>query len=213
MHKFRDLLKLFVGTHSFHNYASTKGRQLKEVRKRVQASIDLKKAGGGAQRSGGDGETSAPGEGEERSQERSQEENPVDGGGGGTKRWRSKEEWRTYRHKKKSAGDQKIEDDWYGKTKQTGETEAFDAGARSPQAPQAEPAAVSSASGDGVDERPEIAAAQIGEESGDGEAVKDGGADAAGVLPGTADGARVSKEEEGDGAPERVLMLRELRTK
>lgn len=229
MQKFRGLLGLFVGTHSFHNYASTKGRQLKEVRKRVQASIDLKKAGGGP-KAGGDGERSAPGEGKEIAQEG---EEASENGGGGTKRWRSKEEWRTYRHKKKSTGDQKVEDNWYGKSKEQpakaeageAETGASDNAGASPQPlPQAEPttaaAVASSSHDDGAAERAGLGAAQSGEVSGDGKAVEveQGGAEAevagaavAAVLPGQADAA--GSKEEGDGGPERVLMLRELRTK
>eukprot|EP00903_Cladosiphon_okamuranus_P007831 g7577.t1 len=108
LEKFRALLKLFVGTHSFHNYASTKGRQLKEVRKRVQASIDLKKAGGAPQA----GSTAvAPGS----EAAAAVEQGGGSGGSGSKKRWLSKEEWRTYRHKKKSAVDQKADDEWFGK--------------------------------------------------------------------------------------------------
>lgn len=112
LEKFRGLLKLFVGTHSFHNYASTKGRQLKEVRKRVQASIDLKKAGVG----GGVGGAAA-GAGSTAASDAELEGRGADDSGS-KKRWRSKEEWRTYRHKKKSAVDQKAEDTWFGKSQE-----------------------------------------------------------------------------------------------
>lgn len=108
-----------MGTHSFHNYASTKGRQLKEVRKRVKASIDLKKSGGkpapGPENAaGGAGSASAPG---------SEEDAAAAAAGGGDagesgskkRRWVSKDEWRTYRYKKKSAADQKTDDAWFGK--------------------------------------------------------------------------------------------------
>lgn len=113
LEKFRGLLTMFVGTHSFHNYASTKGRQLKEVRKRVQASIDFKKSGGKAPATAEGGTEAAPGS------DAGAEAASGDGGdaasGNGKKRWLSKEEWRTFRHKKKSAVDQKADDAWFGK--------------------------------------------------------------------------------------------------
>lgn len=132
--KFRGLLTHFVGTHSFHNYASTKGRELKEVRRRVQASIDKKNQDiknakqpvtGTGKREGDD--TGA----------RSKEETPDSiqkasagdvGRTGGTKRERSKE-WRTWRHKKKSAVDQAEEDAWYRKSKPASTGEGGEAAA------------------------------------------------------------------------------------
>ncbi|CAM9441810.1 unnamed protein product [Ectocarpus sp. 12 AP-2014] len=121
--KFRELLKLFVGTHSFHNYASTKGRQLKEVRKRVKASIDLKKSGGkpapGPEAAGGAVSASAPGSEEDAAAAAA---GGGDAGDSGSKkrRWVSKDEWRTYRYKKKSAADQKADDAWFGKQSAAG---------------------------------------------------------------------------------------------
>ncbi|CAB1118310.1 unnamed protein product [Ectocarpus sp. CCAP 1310/34] len=175
--KFRELLKLFVGTHSFHNYASTKGRQLKEVRKRVKASIDLKKSGGKpAQEAGGTASTSAPG---------SEEEAATAGGGdageSGSKkrRWVSKDEWRTYRYKKKSTADQKADDAWFGKQSAAGAAPEESVGA----AAAAEPPVVAVAGAEqqaGGDEGPESASPRSVEGGTSGDAV--GTADAGSVA-------------------------------
>lgn len=223
LEKFRALLNQFVGTHSFHNFASTKGRQLKEVRKRVQASIDLKKAAGGLPPEGGAAppppsstlpDSDAAGTCEEVS--------AAAGSSGGKKRERSKEEWRTYRHKKMSAAERREEDKWYGKKftaaaatgnpgaeqslLEKGQDEEGNAGA----AAQAPPDHETPRATDGVDIEEAVAVR--------GQSVTvDGDGDEAGV--GLADGtdAGVSKEEgmggEGNEGPEKVLLLRELRTR
>lgn len=115
-----------------------KGRQLKEVRKRVQAAIDLKNAGGGGgavgARLGKGMDTDAQGQASCSTTDNGAvvvgdgvaPEAAGETGGGvaageiaGSKRERCKD-WRTYRHKKKSAVDQEEEDSWYGKSKSTG---------------------------------------------------------------------------------------------
>ncbi|CAN0298399.1 unnamed protein product, partial [Ectocarpus sp. 8 AP-2014] len=182
--KFRELLKLFVGTHSFHNYASTKGRQLKEVRKRVKASIDLKKSGGkpapGPEKAaGGAVSASAPGSEEDAAA-------AAAGGGGDAgesdskkrrkkRRWVSKDEWRTYRHKKKSAAGQKADDAWFGKQSAAGAAPEESVGA----AAAAEPPVVAVAGAEqqaGGDEGPESASPRSEEGGTSGDAV--GSADA-----------------------------------
>ncbi|CAM9997297.1 unnamed protein product, partial [Laminaria digitata] len=199
LEKFRVLLKHFVGTHSFHNYASTKGRQLKEVRKRVQASIDLKKAGGGgggvkaAGGEGGDASSASPG------LEGAGAEGGGVGEGGGEKRERPRDDWRTYRHKKKPAADRKQEDDWYGKSKASSEEVREGAGAEEEEA-EPVPEKEKEKQGDGAGVQLSEAAPAVG---GAEMAVEEAGGG------GDADEAVVKGEDEG---PEKVLLLRELRT-
>ncbi|CAN0396222.1 unnamed protein product [Pylaiella littoralis] len=227
LEKFRALLRLFVGTHSFHNYASTKGRQLKEVRKRVQASIDLKKAGGTA---GGGGAAAASGAGSTAALDTASEGGGGGGGGAGEsgskKRWLSKEEWRTYRHKKKSTVDQKAEDAWFGKSKEEGEEgsaavaavevaggEQGSGGGGDAQPSEAAPvpaaAAAATAKMD-VDEAANGAPAVA--KGGDGvESVKwEAAAAAAGAASAAAD--EGGEGEAPDDGPEKQILLRELRT-
>lgn len=206
-------MKRFVGTHSFHNYASSKGRQLKEVRKRVQASIDLKKTGGGggvdkAAGKGGDGSSASPG---------LEEGVGVEGGGAGEgdkKRERPRDDWRTYRHQKKSAAGRKEEDDWYGKKSKSCSKEGEEVKAIEP-VPEAEKEAGvvgGEGGGSGVplsEGTPAVGSAQVvGEEAVEvGDAGVDADADA-----GAAQGGGVANKEEYEG-PEKVLLLRELRTR
>lgn len=223
LEKFRVLLKHFVGTHSFHNYASTKGRQLKEVRKRVQASIDLKKAGGGgggragvnaAAGKGGDGSSASPGL-----------EGAGAGGGGvgevGEKRER--DDWRSYRHKKKSAADREVEDAWYGKSKASfkgggeacgeQETEPVLEAEKEKKVEMEEGVGGREEDGDGVqssEATPAVGGAEVAMEEPVGEAAVEAvGGEDADEFAAKAGGA-VNKEEEG---PEKVLLLRELRTR
>ncbi|CAN0133236.1 unnamed protein product [Scytosiphon promiscuus] len=201
LEKFRGLLTLFVGTHSFHNYASTKGRQLKEVRKRVQASIDFKKAGGKAPAEGETG--NAPGS------DAAAAGDAGGAGGSGKKRWLSKEEWRTFRHKKKSAVDQKADDAWFGKPG----AEASDGTAAAAEAPGAEGISAGS-SGDA--QALEAAGAMNdglenpGKEGQELRTPQDDAPTNAGENTGADEAvAATAMDDEG---PEKQIMLRELRT-
>lgn len=207
--KFRSLLDLFVGTHSFHNFASTKGRQLKEVRRRVQASIDRKNLdikNAQQQQKAGAGEGTGT---EDQASLRSQNTSAV----AGTKRGRSnKDDWRTWRHKKKNAVDQDEEDSWYGKSKPSWRKEE-----------------VSASAGAGSADRDRAESVPIGdvaelttvgkdcEAFGDGDYAEDAGVDEEDTSLGDDEGeVEQEREEVGDQVeegPEKVLMLRELRTR
>lgn len=228
--KFRGLLNHFVGTHSFHNYASTKGRQLKEVRKRVQASIDLKKAGGAAATaSAADSpEPEAAAAAADTDQENSAEISAE--GGGSKKRERpSKENWRTYRYKKKSAVDRQEEDSWYGKSgavsperenaaeprpvENRSSPATAEEAERDVETPTIPNEAVGSSASSGSGSVPAVARAV--EVKGEGVIVEADspaaveGADKAGLE----EEAEVAGKGEGDEGPEKVLLLRELRTR
>lgn len=200
------MLKNFVGTHSFHNFASTKGRQLKEVRRRVQASIDLKKAGGVPAKEGDDVPAGAEGSSAEEAANK--------------KRDRSYE-WKTYRQKKKSPVEQREDDDWFGKSKDVvsansenggevkdAEQETSGAASASAEAQRSEPISSSSApEADKPAEGTSIDGAALTEKvpAEDG-VVAVNGENTEAVSQGEA-------EKEGDEGPEKVLLLRELRTR
>lgn len=202
----------------------------------MQASIDLKKAieGGAASSERKDGLPAAPvSADDEKAVENSTET--------GNKRWLSKEDWRTYRHKKKTTGDQKRDDEWFGKFKNVvdgkeGGKEGGGDGAGPDSGIAAEKTSESSAppamdtstdvgssarqapSGDGSS----VATAALavkGEVSvgGDGVTVDNGSPEVLSEAASSpADVSGVKEGEEGKTTakePEKALLLRELRTR
>lgn len=228
--KFRDLLGQFVGTHSFHNFASNKGRQLKEVRRRVQASIDQRKASRGVSSVGGEDFNPSPcsGAGEKGRDLTSEivdgKASAESGGIEGKKRQRSKDDWRTYRHKKMSLEKQREEDEWYGKPSVGGnKKDGLEQVGSSVEALSGEAGGISGGEARIMSSRATTASRDHGETAADaGANCDDAGDDFGGDNEEGRDGGdyEVEKSEvsaaaadTGEAGPEKVLLLRELRTR
>lgn len=187
----------------------------------MQASIDQRKASEGVSSVGGDILKPSPGsDAAENSKDLSFVDgkvSPESGGIEGKKRQRSKDDWRTYRHKKMSPEKQQEEDEWYGKPSVGGnKIGGLEQVGSSVEALSGEVGEVSGGEARVMGSRANTAsrdhgeiAAEAGDDAcGENEEGGDGGDYEVEKTDGSADAA-----DTGEAGPEKVLLLRELRTR
>lgn len=194
----------------------------------MQASIDKKKASGGVSSVGKDSSKPSPcSDAAENGRDLSFVDGKVSSesdGIEGKKRQRSKDDWRTYRHKKMSSEKQQEEDEWYGKPSVGGnKIDGPGEVGSSMEALSREVGEVSGGEARVMGSRANTASRDHGETAAETGANCDGAGDGPcgeneGVDGGDYDAERsdvnADAAETGEAAvPEKVLLLRELRTR